>query len=145
MSRGKASYALLARLLQRPWANVSSKGAATLAKASTPLQQQVGSADGCQLTAAILYRAACHDSSSPAYTCITACCSFGSLCACETVQVWDVDNRRYFDFLSAYSAVNQGHNHPRVSTSQAPRLSLARAAVAGVTGSISLSVVYLAL
>lgn len=28
--------------------------------------------------------------------------------------VWDVENRRYFDFLSAYSAVNQGHSHPRI-------------------------------
>jgi ornithine--oxo-acid transaminase len=28
--------------------------------------------------------------------------------------VWDVDGKRYFDFLSAYSAVNQGHCHPRI-------------------------------
>ncbi len=28
--------------------------------------------------------------------------------------VWDVDGKRYFDFLSAYSAVNQGHCHPKV-------------------------------
>jgi ornithine--oxo-acid transaminase len=28
--------------------------------------------------------------------------------------VWDVDERRYFDFLSAYSAANQGHCHPRI-------------------------------
>ncbi|KAI8463066.1 MAG: ornithine aminotransferase [Monoraphidium minutum] len=28
--------------------------------------------------------------------------------------VWDVDGRRYFDFLSAYSAVNQGHCHPKI-------------------------------
>lgn len=28
--------------------------------------------------------------------------------------VWDVDGRRYFDFLSAYSSVNQGHCHPKV-------------------------------
>jgi len=28
--------------------------------------------------------------------------------------LWDVDGRRYFDFLSAYSAVNQGHCHPRI-------------------------------
>lgn len=28
--------------------------------------------------------------------------------------VWDVDNKKYFDFLSAYSAVNQGHCHPRI-------------------------------
>lgn len=30
------------------------------------------------------------------------------------VYVWDVDGRRYFDFLSAYSAVNQGHSHPKI-------------------------------
>lgn len=30
--------------------------------------------------------------------------------------VWDTDGKRYFDFLSAYSAVNQGHCHPKVSS-----------------------------
>lgn len=30
------------------------------------------------------------------------------------VYVWDVNNKRYFDFLSAYSAVNQGHCHPKI-------------------------------
>jgi UDP-glucuronate 4-epimerase len=30
------------------------------------------------------------------------------------VYVWDVEGNRYFDFLSAYSAVNQGHSHPRI-------------------------------
>ncbi|VDK51241.1 unnamed protein product [Anisakis simplex] len=30
------------------------------------------------------------------------------------VKVWDVDGKSYFDFLSAYSAVNQGHCHPRI-------------------------------
>lgn len=30
------------------------------------------------------------------------------------VYVWDVEGKRYFDFLSAYSAVNQGHCHPRI-------------------------------
>ncbi|KAG8435727.1 hypothetical protein GDO86_013609 [Hymenochirus boettgeri] len=30
------------------------------------------------------------------------------------VYVWDVEGRRYFDFLSAYSAVNQGHCHPKI-------------------------------
>jgi len=30
------------------------------------------------------------------------------------VYVWDVDGRQYFDFLSGYSAVNQGHCHPRI-------------------------------
>ena len=28
--------------------------------------------------------------------------------------VWDVEGKRYYDFLSAYSAVNQGHCHPRL-------------------------------
>lgn len=32
----------------------------------------------------------------------------------EGVFVWDVDGKRYFDFLSAYSAVNQGHCHPTI-------------------------------
>ena len=30
------------------------------------------------------------------------------------VRVWDVDGKEYFDFLSAYSAVNQGHCHPKI-------------------------------
>lgn len=41
--------------------------------------------------------------------------------------VWDVDGKRYFDFLSAYSAVNQGHCHPKIVgalTEQAERLCL---------------------
>lgn len=29
--------------------------------------------------------------------------------------MWDVEGKRYYDFLSAYSAVNQGHCHPKVS------------------------------
>jgi ornithine--oxo-acid transaminase len=32
----------------------------------------------------------------------------------EGVWVWDVDGKKYLDFLSAYSAVNQGHCHPRI-------------------------------
>jgi ornithine--oxo-acid transaminase len=30
------------------------------------------------------------------------------------VHVWDVEDRKYIDFLSAYSAVNQGHCHPKI-------------------------------
>ena len=30
------------------------------------------------------------------------------------IYVWDVEGKRYFDFLSSYSAVNQGHCHPRI-------------------------------
>lgn len=32
----------------------------------------------------------------------------------EGVHVWDVNGKRYYDFLSAYSAVNQGHCHPKI-------------------------------
>lgn len=43
------------------------------------------------------------------------------------VFVWDVDDKRYFDFLSGYSAVNQGHCHPAIIsalTEQAQQLTL---------------------
>jgi ornithine--oxo-acid transaminase len=43
------------------------------------------------------------------------------------VYVWDVEGKRYYDFLSAYSAVNQGHCHPRLIaalTEQAQKLTL---------------------
>lgn len=33
----------------------------------------------------------------------------------EGVFVWDVEGKRYYDFLAAYSAVNQGHNHPKIT------------------------------
>lgn len=33
----------------------------------------------------------------------------------EGVYVWDVEGKRYYDFLSAYSAVNQGHSHPKIT------------------------------
>ncbi len=36
------------------------------------------------------------------------------LCKGDGVFVWDVEGKKYFDFLSAYSAVNQGHNHPKI-------------------------------
>lgn len=45
----------------------------------------------------------------------------------EGIFVWDVEGKRYFDFLSAYSAVNQGHCHPRLVkalTNQASKLAL---------------------
>ena len=32
----------------------------------------------------------------------------------EGIYVWDVEGKKYFDFLSSYSAVNQGHCHPRI-------------------------------
>jgi ornithine--oxo-acid transaminase len=45
----------------------------------------------------------------------------------EGVFLWDVEGKRYFDFLSGYSAVNQGHCHPRIIESlvnQAKKLTL---------------------
>ncbi|THF51526.1 ornithine--oxo-acid transaminase [Flavobacterium supellecticarium] len=36
------------------------------------------------------------------------------LCKGEGVFVWDVEGKKYYDFLSAYSAVNQGHCHPKI-------------------------------
>jgi ornithine--oxo-acid transaminase len=45
----------------------------------------------------------------------------------EGVFVWDVEGKRYFDFLSAYSAVNQGHCHPKIINAlvqQASKLTL---------------------
>lgn len=50
---------------------------------------------------------------------------FGGLCHTETqilfsslcilgIYVWDVEGRQYFDFLSAYGAVSQGHCHPKI-------------------------------
>ena len=45
----------------------------------------------------------------------------------EGIYVWEVNGKRYFDFLSAYSAVNQGHCHPKIveaMTEQAKKLAL---------------------
>ena len=45
----------------------------------------------------------------------------------EGVYVWDVEGKKYYDFLSAYSAVNQGHCHPKIvgaMTNQAQTLTL---------------------
>ncbi|MBU2976576.1 ornithine--oxo-acid transaminase [Zobellia sp. B3R18] len=45
----------------------------------------------------------------------------------EGVHVWDVEGKKYYDFLSAYSAVNQGHCHPKIvkaMTDQAQTLTL---------------------
>ncbi|KIA89649.1 ornithine--oxo-acid transaminase [Kaistella jeonii] len=45
----------------------------------------------------------------------------------EGVYVWDVEGKKYYDFLSAYSAVNQGHSHPKILealVNQASKLAL---------------------
>ena len=45
----------------------------------------------------------------------------------EGIYVWDVEGKKYYDFLSAYSAVNQGHCHPKIIkalNSQASKLTL---------------------
>lgn len=56
----------------------------------------------------------------------------------EGIYVWDVEGKKYFDFLSAYSAVNQGHCHPKIIkalTDQAQKLTLtSRAFYSSVLG-----------
>ncbi|XP_055322885.1 ornithine aminotransferase, mitochondrial isoform X2 [Sitodiplosis mosellana] len=50
-----------------------------------------------------------------------------ALCKAKGVYIWDVEGKRYYDFLSAYSAVNQGHCHPKILkalTEQAQTLTL---------------------
>ena len=45
----------------------------------------------------------------------------------EGVFVWDVEGNKYYDFLSAYSAINQGHCHPKIvdaMVDQAQKLAL---------------------
>ena len=45
----------------------------------------------------------------------------------EGIFVWDVEGKKYYDFLAAYSAVNQGHSHPKIVkalTDQASKLAL---------------------
>ena len=45
----------------------------------------------------------------------------------DGVFVWDVEGKKYYDFLSAYSAVNQGHCHPKIINAlklQAEKLTL---------------------
>mmetsp|Transcript_3179 Transcript_3179/g.12774 ORF Transcript_3179/g.12774 Transcript_3179/m.12774 type:complete len:163 (-) Transcript_3179:1318-1806(-) len=49
------------------------------------------------------------------------------LCEGKGVHAWDVDGKKYYDFLSAYSALNQGHCHPKIIkalTEQAQKLTL---------------------
>jgi ornithine--oxo-acid transaminase len=56
----------------------------------------------------------------------------------EGVFVWDVDGKRYFDFLSGYSALSQGHCHPKIIQAlkeQADKLTLvSRAFYSGILG-----------
>lgn len=50
-----------------------------------------------------------------------------ALCRGSGVFVWDVEGKRYYDFLSGYSALNQGHAHPKIVaalTEQASKLTL---------------------
>ena len=45
----------------------------------------------------------------------------------EGVFVWDVEGKKYYDFLSAYSSLNQGHGHPKIVNAlieQSQRLTL---------------------
>ncbi len=47
-----------------------------------------------------------------------------ALCKGEGVFVWDVEGRRYFDYLSGYSALNQGHRHPKIIAALKEQLDL---------------------
>ncbi|RZF42288.1 hypothetical protein LSTR_LSTR003906 [Laodelphax striatellus] len=50
-----------------------------------------------------------------------------AICKAQGVYMWDVEGKKYYDFLSAYSAVNQGHCHPKIVkalTEQADKLTL---------------------
>lgn len=55
-------------------------------------------------------------------------CGFGvSVLLSLGIYLWDVEGNRYYDFLSAYSAVNQGHCHPKIIgalNAQASKLTL---------------------
>ena len=58
----------------------------------------------------------------------------------EGIWVWDVDGNKYMDFLAAYGAVNQGHNHPRIVDAlvkQARRLALTSSSSASVPSVIA--------
>jgi ornithine--oxo-acid transaminase len=41
----------------------------------------------------------------------------------QGIYVWDPEGRKYIDFLSAYSATNQGHSHPAIVKALVPSLS----------------------
>jgi ornithine--oxo-acid transaminase len=50
------------------------------------------------------YEVVCHN-----YGCLPVAIDRG-----ERIYVWDVEGRKYFDFLCGYSACNQGHVHPKI-------------------------------
>jgi len=61
----------------------------------------------------------------------------------EGIFVWDVEGKKYFDFLAAYSAVNQGHCHPKIVKAlndQAHKLALIQQCI-GRMGRIHVQVV----
>jgi hypothetical protein len=59
----------------------------------------------------------------------------------QGIYMWDVEGKKYFDFLAAYSAVNQGHCHPRIVQVQClfPSLSVSVSVALCVSVSFSLS------
>jgi hypothetical protein len=46
----------------------------------------------------------------------------------QGVHVWDPEGKRYFDFLSAYSSVNQGHSHPAIVAAAVKQMQVYRPA-----------------
>lgn len=47
-----------------------------------------------------------------------------ALCKGEGVFVWDMEGKKYFDFLGGYSSVNQGHRHPKIVQAMKNQLDL---------------------
>lgn len=111
---------------QQPIASFSGRPYATVAQASSSVQQSVSSQPFSFSCSAVLHSLG----TTLQQTCLQFIAredKYGAhnyapipvvLNKAQGVHVWDVDNKRYFDFLSAYSATNQGHNHPKVSCSQ---------------------------
>jgi 4-aminobutyrate aminotransferase-like enzyme len=125
-SRSRASKVNVAALFSRAYA------AQPLA-AETPLQQQVQAFDasiaraahGVKACKCYIYAACLMTMVHPSAQYIKREDDYGAhnyapipvvLSKGQGVHVWDVDGKHYYDFLSAYSALNQGHNHPKVPT-----------------------------
>ncbi|GBP90597.1 Ornithine aminotransferase, mitochondrial [Eumeta japonica] len=63
----------------------------------------------------------------PLFSCLSVRPCVIGLYLMNGIYVWDVEGKKYYDFLSAYSALNQGHCHPRIITAlkkQAEKLTL---------------------
>ena len=55
----------------------------------------------------------------------------------QGVHVWDPEGKRYFDFLSAYSSVNQGHSHPAIVAAAVQQMQVLRCSSSSHHSSLS--------